>query len=85
MPYQKTIKYYNCAELTEFLESLCNAIDGIHGGISSRSEAIAEALKIAKKGDTILLAGKGHETYQVIGTERVHYDEREVIKSALNR
>lgn len=53
--------------------------------ITDRSEAIAEALKIAKQGDTILLAGKGHETYQVIGTERVHYDEREVIKSALNR
>lgn len=42
MPYQKTIKYYNCAELMEFLEALCNAIDGIHGEISSRSEAIAE-------------------------------------------
>ena len=53
--------------------------------ITDRSEAIAEALKIAKQGDTILLAGKGHETYQVIGTERVYYDEREVIKSALNR
>ena len=52
--------------------------------ITDRSEAIAEALKIAKQGDTILLAGKGHELYQVIGTERVHYDEREVIKKALN-
>ena len=51
--------------------------------ITDRSEAIAEALKIAKEGDTILLAGKGHETYQVIGTERVHYDEREVVKNAL--
>ena len=40
-------------------------------------------MKIAEKGDTVLLAGKGHETYQVIGTERVHYDEREVIKNAL--
>jgi len=53
--------------------------------ITDRSEAIEKALKIAKQGDTILLAGKGHETYQVIGTERVHYDEREIIKSALNR
>lgn len=51
--------------------------------ITDRSEAIKEALKIAEKGDTVLLAGKGHETYQVIGTERVHYDEREVIKNAL--
>ena len=51
--------------------------------ITDRSEAIAHALKIARKGDTVLLAGKGHELYQVIGTQRVHYDEREVIKTAL--
>jgi UDP-N-acetylmuramoyl-L-alanyl-D-glutamate--2,6-diaminopimelate ligase len=51
--------------------------------ITDRSEAIAHALSIAQKGDTVLLAGKGHELYQVIGTERVHYDEREVIKNAL--
>ena len=51
--------------------------------ITDRSEAIAKALEIAKEGDTILLAGKGHELYQVIGTERVHYDEREIVKKAL--
>ena len=51
--------------------------------ITDRSEAIAYALKIAEKGDTILLAGKGHETYQVIGKERVHYDEREIVAMAL--
>ena len=51
--------------------------------ITDRSEAIAEALNIAKQGDTILLAGKGHETYQVIGKERVHYDEREVVAEIL--
>ena len=51
--------------------------------ITDRSEAIAYALKIAEKGDTILLAGKGHETYQVIGKERVHYDEREIVANAL--
>ncbi len=51
--------------------------------ITDRSEAIAYALKIARKGDTILLAGKGHETYQVIGKERVHYDEREIVQEAL--
>ncbi len=53
--------------------------------ITDRSEAIAYALKIAKAGDTILLAGKGHETYQVIGKERVHYDEREVVADILSK
>lgn len=51
--------------------------------ITNRTEAIAKAISIAKKGDAILLAGKGHETYQVIGKERVHYDEREVVADIL--
>ncbi len=51
--------------------------------VTDRSEAIAYALDIAQKGDTVLLAGKGHETYQVIGKERVHYDEREVVAEIL--
>ena len=37
----------------------------------------------ANEGDIVLLAGKGHETYQIIGTEKIHYDEREVVKSLL--
>ncbi|PYO75630.1 MAG: UDP-N-acetylmuramoyl-L-alanyl-D-glutamate--2,6-diaminopimelate ligase [Gemmatimonadetes bacterium] len=44
-----------------------------------RRRAIARALELARPGDTVLLAGKGHETYQVIGTEKQHFDEREVV------
>lgn len=51
--------------------------------ITDRSEAIKKAISIAEKDDAILLAGKGHETYQVIGKERVHYDEREVVAEIL--
>lgn len=51
--------------------------------ITDRSDAIKYALSIAKRDDAILLAGKGHETYQVIGKERVHYDEREVVANIL--
>ncbi len=47
--------------------------------VTDRSEAIAYAMSIAKKDDAILLAGKGHETYQIIGKERIHYDEREIV------
>lgn len=53
--------------------------------VTDRSEAIEYALGIAGSGDTILLAGKGHETYQVIGKERVHYDERQVVAEALKK
>ena len=47
--------------------------------IADRREAIRTAVMTAADGATILLAGKGHETYQIIGTEHRHFDEREVI------
>jgi UDP-N-acetylmuramoyl-L-alanyl-D-glutamate--2,6-diaminopimelate ligase len=45
-----------------------------------RRRAIAYALEQARTGDTILLAGKGHETYQVIGTEKQPFDERVIVR-----
>ena len=51
--------------------------------IVERTEAIRFAMSIAKAGDVIVLAGKGHETYQIIGTEKRHYDEREIVKGIL--
>ena len=47
--------------------------------IADRREAIRTAIMLAPQGATILLAGKGHETYQIIGTEHRHFDEREVV------
>ena len=47
--------------------------------IADRKEAIRTAIMFAKDGAVILLAGKGHETYQIIGTEHRHFDEREVV------
>ena len=47
--------------------------------IADRKEAIRTAVLTAADGATILLAGKGHETYQIIGTEKRHFDEREVL------
>lgn len=48
--------------------------------IENRRQAIEFALSKAKKGDTVLLAGKGHETYQIIGTEKIPFDERKIVK-----
>lgn len=48
-----------------------------------RTKAIEYALKQAKKGDIIVLAGKGHETYQILNTGKIHYDEREVVAQIL--
>lgn len=51
--------------------------------IADRKEAIRAALLFSKPGASILLAGKGHETYQIIGTEKHHFDEREIVKEIL--
>ena len=48
-----------------------------------RTEAIRYALGEAKKGDVVILAGKGHETYQILNTGKIHYDEREVVAGIL--
>lgn len=47
--------------------------------IADRKEAIRAAISFAPAGATVLLAGKGHETYQIIGKEKFHFDEREVV------
>lgn len=55
-----------------------------HKVIEKREEAIKFALSIMKKDDIIILAGKGHETYQIIGKEKIYFDEREVVYQALS-
>ena len=50
-----------------------------HLRIEDRRAAIARALEAAKPGDVILLAGKGHETYQIRGTEKLPFDEKEIV------
>ena len=50
--------------------------------IVDRREAIRTAVMMARKGDIILVAGKGHETYQIIGREKRHFDDREELRAA---
>ncbi len=51
--------------------------------ISDRREAIHAALRMARKEDVVLIAGKGHETYQIIGSDKFHFDDREVASEFL--
>lgn len=53
--------------------------------ISDRAEAIAHAIAIATPADTVLLAGKGHEDYQIVGTTKRHFDDREHAAAALRQ
>jgi UDP-N-acetylmuramoyl-L-alanyl-D-glutamate--2,6-diaminopimelate ligase len=51
--------------------------------IPDRREAIYKAISIAEEGDFVILAGKGHEEYQIIGNQKIPFSDREVAKSAL--
>jgi UDP-N-acetylmuramoyl-L-alanyl-D-glutamate--2,6-diaminopimelate ligase len=52
-----------------------------HHRLADRRAAIALALGFARADDTLLLAGKGHETYQLVGAERIPFDEREIVRA----
>ena len=53
--------------------------------ICDRYEAIEWALRNSRPGDTLLLAGKGHEEYQVLPHATVHFDEREIVTELLEK
>lgn len=48
-----------------------------------RTKAIAKAISLAKADDVIILAGKGHENYQILAQGKIHYDEREIVAELL--
>ena len=50
--------------------------------VVDRREALRRAVEAARPGDVILIAGKGHETTQTIGSEVFHFDDREEIRKA---
>jgi UDP-N-acetylmuramoyl-L-alanyl-D-glutamate--2,6-diaminopimelate ligase len=69
-------------------------IDDVMRGILRRASvlregdrrlAIERAVSCAQRGDVILIAGKGHEDYQVVGKERIHFSDREIVESLLAR
>jgi UDP-N-acetylmuramoyl-L-alanyl-D-glutamate--2,6-diaminopimelate ligase len=68
---------------------LCDAEEGIrktgkpYRKIADRTEAIHQAISEARTGDLVLIAGKGHEDYQIIGREVFHFDDKEVARAAL--
>lgn len=67
---------------------LADVVDGIPENIQflvipDRAMAIHQAIMEAQPGDGVLIAGKGHEDYQILGTEKIHFDDREEARKAL--
>ncbi|HYJ91448.1 MAG TPA: UDP-N-acetylmuramoyl-L-alanyl-D-glutamate--2,6-diaminopimelate ligase, partial [Pyrinomonadaceae bacterium] len=52
---------------------------------ADRRDAIFHAVSKAREGDVVIIAGKGHENYQIIGNDKFHFDDREVAREALER
>lgn len=71
------------AIIADILEGMSNKEKQVV--IPDRVEAIGYAIKHAEKGDVVLLAGKGHETYQEINGKKNHMDEREIVRDFLER
>ena len=71
---------------TEIINDILVGLDGSptpYKVIENRVEAIKYAIKIAQSDDIIVLAGKGHETYQILADGTIHLDEREIVAEAL--
>jgi len=70
--------------IIEEIEDGMEIIDSKYEKIVDRRKAIEKALKILNDDDLLLIAGKGHEDYQIIGNVKMHFDDREVVKLILN-
>ena len=68
----------------QILDDLAEGLEGAdYRRMSDRRAAIEYALRHARPGDTVVLAGKGHETYQIVGAEKRPFDEREIVTACL--
>ena len=72
-------------EIIRQIEEGMKKTNGKYKVIVDRKKAIEHALRKAEKGDLILIAGKGHETYQEINGEKHHFDDREVVRELVTK
>lgn len=73
----------NPLEIIQEIEAGLTAANTNYATIPDRREAIFRAVNEARTGDVVLIAGKGHETYQIVGDQKYHFDDREVAREAL--
>lgn len=73
----------NPAEIIAMIEPGVKQTGTPYTVVPDRYDAIKFALGMAQKGDVVILAGKGHETYQELADGKIHFDEREVVEKLL--
>lgn len=73
----------NPLEIIEQIEVGLKNTNCPYQSIPDRREAIHQAIRKAKPDDVVIIAGKGHETYQIVGSEKYHFDDREIAREAL--
>jgi len=73
------------AEVEAGLREGLDPARGRYQVVADRRQAIETAVLAAKPGDMVLIAGKGHEDYQILGATRVHFDDREVAREAIRK
>jgi UDP-N-acetylmuramoyl-L-alanyl-D-glutamate--2,6-diaminopimelate ligase len=72
----------------KIIEDILSGMDRKHRGLFveiDRRKAILAAINTARPGDVVAICGKGHEDYQIIGTKRYHFDDREEARKALDQ
>jgi len=70
---------------SEIISEIINGFEGKHYKIvENRKEAIFEGLRISRENDVLLVAGKGHEDYQIIGQEVFHFSDKEVLEEFID-
>ncbi len=72
------------ATITSDIEAGIYDTGCIYEIIENRYEAIKKAISLYRKGDILVIAGKGHEDYQIIGTVKSHFDDREVVREIID-
>ncbi len=72
-------------KIVEQIEEGMKTTKGRYVVVQDRTKAIEYAIKMAGKYDIVVLAGKGHETYQILKTGKIHYDEREIVAQILKK
>ena len=71
--------------IIEDIEEGLKRVERPYVKLTDRRDAIFHAIEEAREGDVVLIAGKGHETYQIIGQRRNHFDDHEVAREAMTR